>query len=139
MLTSTIDGDAEIYFYQLIKDTGASIFFNLTDNGVPDYEPQFSPNGEKILFTSLRDGNPEIYVMGSFGTDQTNLSDNPARDIDASWYGDNKIIFSANRNGNHSIFMMDGDGSNQEEIFSIVDHDLLSPSPSPGGGLIFFF
>ncbi len=136
VLTSTIDGDAEIYFYQLIKDTGVSIFFNLTDNGVPDYEPQISPNGEKILFTSLRDGNPEIYVMGLFGTDQTNLSDNSARDIDASWYGDNKIIFSSNRNGNHSIFMMDGDGSNQEEIFSIVDHDLLSPSPSPGGGLI---
>ena len=31
-LTSAIDGDAEIYFYQLIKGTGASIFFNLLSN-----------------------------------------------------------------------------------------------------------
>ena len=135
-LTSAIDGDAEIYFYQLIKGTGASIFFNLTDNVTHDYEPQFSPNGEKILFTSLRDGNPEIYVMGSFGTDQTNLSDNDANDIDASWYGDNKIIFSSNRSGKHSIYMMNSDGSNQEEILSIADHNLVSPSPSPGGGII---
>ncbi len=33
-----------------------------------------------VAFTSMRDGNPEIYVMRSDGTDVTRLSNNPATD-----------------------------------------------------------
>jgi hypothetical protein len=38
-----------------------------------------------IRFTSNRDGNIEIYVMNADGTGQTNLTNNPPDDYDASW------------------------------------------------------
>ncbi len=39
----------------------------------------------KIAFSSDRDGNQEIYVMNADGTNQTNLTNNPANDSSPSW------------------------------------------------------
>ena len=36
--------------------------------------PVWSPDGKRIAFTSERDGNAEIYVMGSDGSQQTRLT-----------------------------------------------------------------
>src|SRR3712207_7269861 len=47
---------------------------NLTKNAALDRFPAVSPDGTKIAFTSLRDGNLEIYVMNADGSNQTNLS-----------------------------------------------------------------
>lgn len=41
--------------------------------------------GNKIAFASDRDGNYEIYVMNADGTDQVNLTNNPADDSDPDW------------------------------------------------------
>jgi len=35
----------------------------------------------KIAFMSVRDGNPEIYIMGIDGTGQTNLTNNKSKDL----------------------------------------------------------
>ena len=40
----------------------------LTNNAASDAYPVFSPDGQKIAFTSTRDGNSEIYVMNADGT-----------------------------------------------------------------------
>ena len=37
---------------------------NLTNNPADDRSPSWSPDGKRIAFTSDRDGNREIYVMG---------------------------------------------------------------------------
>ena len=47
---------------------------------VPAAEPRWSPDGRRIAFRNARDGNWEIYVMNADGTEQRNLSRNPARD-----------------------------------------------------------
>ena len=39
----------------------------------------------KIAFNSDRDGNGEIYVMNADGTEQKNLTNNPAQDWFPSW------------------------------------------------------
>jgi hypothetical protein len=39
----------------------------------------------KIAFHSNRDGNAEIYVMNADGSEQTNLTNNPAHDMFPSW------------------------------------------------------
>ena len=44
-----------------------------------------APTTPKILFTSSRDGNSEIYMMNPDGSEQVNLTQHRASDISAVW------------------------------------------------------
>jgi len=57
----------------------------LTDNEADDVFPKWSPDGQKITFHSLRDGNWEIYVMNADGSNVIRLTENPADDGYADW------------------------------------------------------
>ena len=48
----------------------------LTTNSAHEVDPSWSPDGTRIVFTSSRDMNFEIYVMNTDGTVQTNLTKN---------------------------------------------------------------
>lgn len=45
----------------------------LTDAAGPDRFPRWTRDG-RIIFTTVRDGNEEVYIMNADGTDQTNLT-----------------------------------------------------------------
>lgn len=45
----------------------------------------YSPDGQKVVFASNRDGNNEIYIMNKDGTQQTRLTINSADDSGAVW------------------------------------------------------
>ena len=69
---------------------------------------------QKVAFVSNRDGNNEIYLMNADGTDQENLTKNPAEDGRGShsWSPDgSKIAWVTNRDGNWEIYVMNADGS----------------------------
>ena len=51
----------------------------LTADPAADYDPSFSPDGHHIVFESERDGNREIYVMGSDGSNPTPSDRRPGR------------------------------------------------------------
>ena len=44
-----------------------------------------APTTPKILFTSTRDGNHEVYMMNPDGSEQVNLTQHPATDLEAAW------------------------------------------------------
>ncbi|MGH2606072.1 MAG: TolB family protein, partial [Anaerolineales bacterium] len=54
-------------------------------NSLGNKEPAYSRDGEWIAFTSTRDQNPEIYVMTFAGEEETNITKNPARDMQPDW------------------------------------------------------
>ncbi len=96
-------------------------------------EPFWSPDGKKIVFTSMRDGQSDIYVMNSDGTDQKNLTHHPAGDSEPQWSPDgSKILFISNRTGTGRIFTMKPDGS---EIMELTHTGVLefTPAWSPSG------
>ncbi len=68
----------------------------------------------RIVFTSVRDGNLEIYVMDADGGNQENLTNHPAYDYNPDWSPDGtKIAFVSDRNGDRTqIYLMDADGKN---------------------------
>ena len=79
-----------------------------------------APTTPKILFTSTRDGNREVYMMNPDGSEQVNLTQHPAGDLGAVWSltGD-KILFVSDRQGTRvrDLYLMDPDGSNIRRVF----------------------
>ena len=55
------------------------------DNLAEDKHPTWSPDGGQIAFTSNRDGDREIFVMGVDGSNPTNLTDNSVDDWAPHW------------------------------------------------------
>jgi Tol biopolymer transport system component len=92
----------------------------------------------KIVFTTTRDGNFEIYVMNADGTGQGRLTDNAADDYNPAWSPDGtKIAFASNRDGNFEIYVMHADGSGQTRITNNPGSD-VEPAWSPDGSKIAF-
>ena len=93
----------------------------------------------RVVFTSRRDANNEIYVMDADGGNQENLTNNPAYDADPDWSPDGtKITFVSSRDGGVSqIHVMDADGKN---LIRLTDgrRGKGDPSWSPDGQAIAF-
>src|SRR2546421_12939872 len=73
----------------------------LTNNAAGDGEPSWSPDGQRIVFTTYRTPNAAIYVMNADGSGQTQLTSGAAApDAKPSWSPDGRqIAFQSARAG----------------------------------------
>ena len=79
-----------------------------------------APTTPKILFTSARDGNYEIYMMNPDGSEQVNLTQHRADDLQAVWSPTGEqILFVSDRQGTRArdLYLMDADGTNVRRVF----------------------
>ncbi len=130
----SINGDLDIY----VMDMAQSVLTRLTDNSEADYQPDWSPDGQKILFVSTRNGNRDIYVMNSDGTGQVQLTDSPADDEWPDWSPDGqKIVFTSERDGDARLYIMNSDGNVLRRLTNSPGQDLY-PAWSPDGRRIAF-
>ena len=83
----------------------------------PSVRPAWSPEGRKLLFVSVRDGNREIYVINSDGSGQRRLTRNRASDSSPAWSPDSRrIAFISTRGGLRGIYVMNADRSQQRKL-----------------------
>ena len=76
----------------------------LTTNKKDDLSPAWSPNGQRIAFSSDRTGAGDIYVMNANGSSQTRLTDVGAIEVEPDWSPDGtKLAFSTNGHGSSNF------------------------------------
>uniref|UniRef100_A0A7C4TGY3 DUF5050 domain-containing protein n=1 Tax=candidate division WOR-3 bacterium TaxID=2052148 RepID=A0A7C4TGY3_UNCW3 len=112
---SNIDGDEEIYLYDLKNDTT----IKLTDNTYTDFSPSFSPKGNEIVYVTDRDKNWEIYKISLKDKFALRLTKNKFWDGFPSFTPDGgHIVFSSKRNGSEDIYIMNSNGTNERLLFA---------------------
>lgn len=119
-------------FYQNINSAEAK---NIASQGNGNYyDPDLSPDGNKILFVN----NGDIYITNTDGSDLNKITDTQNND-DPSWTPDGSgILFTSTRLPNASkIFLLDLATNNIEEIHTNQEK-IVNPVFSPDGKKIAF-
>ena len=92
-----------------------------------------APETAKVVFTSRRDGNFEIYSMNPDGSDQINLTQHRAKDFAPVWSPTGEqILFVSDRGGIEDLYVMDADGTNVHQVFRKLIGRVF-PTWSPDG------
>ena len=141
-----------------VADIDGSNLRQLTTEDGYDAEATFSPTGDRIIFTSTRDGDLELYSMAPDGSDVQRLTDRIGYDGGAFYSPDgSKIIWRAHypepgpeaddylalleqgliRPGELDIYVMDADGSNQRQVTDVGGAS-FAPYWHPDGDRILF-
>ena len=104
-----------------------------------DYEAEYSPDGSKIVFVSMRSGTAEILICDGDGQNQRQISPiDRAMGGAPKWSPDgSKIVFDARTEGHADIFIVNADGGGQQRITKSESDDIV-PCWSADGDWIFF-
>ncbi len=141
-----------------MADKDGNNLVQLTNSGKYDAEATISPKGDKIIFTSTRDNDPELYIMDLDGSNQKRLTFEKGYDGGAFFSPDgNKIVFRASRPKTDEeltdydelvkygyvrptileIFVMDADGKNMKQVTNLGKAS-FAPFFHPDGKRIIF-
>lgn len=70
-------------------------------------QPQWSPEGDRLLFSSNRDDDWEIFVHELESGKNQQLTNNTVQDMTPSWLADGMIVFASDRTGEWAWYTMD--------------------------------
>ena len=73
--------------------------------GLDDY-PSWSPDGKQNAFTSRRDGNPDIFVMRSDGSNPRNITRGEGMNDFPTWSPTGELTFCSLRDGTWDLYRL---------------------------------
>ncbi len=145
-------------FEIFVADLHGNIVKQLTNSPGYDAEATLSPKGDKIVFTSMRSGDPELYTMNIDGSDVKQITNGLGYDGGAFFSPDGKkLVFRASRPATEAdvkiykdllndglvmptemeLFICDVDGKNLKQVTHLGGAN-WAPFFSPDGKKIIF-
>ncbi len=129
------EGNLEIC---ILEVSGSEPVRLLTEDLAEDWEPAWSPDGNRLAFVSNRSGEPQIYVVGTDGVGLTCLTEGAGRNWSPAWSPDGtRLAFVSDRDGQAEVYIMEADGLNPTRLTDDLAHD-LDPAWSPDSSRIAF-
>jgi len=77
--------ESEIVRYHYDQELEQKIFVDLTDNDFADEHPRIDPMSERIVFSSNRNGNYDLFIMDEDGGNVVQITSSPEDDIRPDW------------------------------------------------------
>ena len=104
-----------------------------------DFDPDLHSDGRTMVFASTRNSeHPDIFIKDVDGYAITQLTSDPADDIQPRFSPDGEsIVFCSNRGGNWDLWLVKRDGTELTQLTHGVS-DEIAPCFSPDGQLIAF-
>ena len=131
---STQTGNKEIY----VMDWDGNNPLPLTKNGSINMNPDFSPEGYDIIFTSYKRGNPDLYRRALSNPVEVAVSTRKGLNITGSWSPDgSKIALALSKDGDAEIYTLNRDGSHPVRLTTNPALDLY-PTWAPDGKRLAF-
>lgn len=135
--TASINGFDRI----LVLDLNKKRIETLIDGPGNNSYPRWSPSGDKLVFTSDRDKNDEIYLADADGSNQIRLTSNTLIDDNADWMPDGKsIVYMAEmpksgKSLHTNLFSLDIESRQSKKLTDFSGKN-STPSVSPKGNFI---
>lgn len=130
--TNPVNSDGTRDFEIFTMDLSGGNVFQVTNNGVLDSGPKWSPDCSTISYNSLDTGGSlDVHRVDADGTGDVNLTNTPGVfDAFSAWSPDGtRIVFSTNRDVNFEIYTMsavDGSGLQRLTFTGLGEADLRS-------------
>lgn len=111
---------------------------SFTEEGA-DFDPDINSAGTHLVFASTRNSeNPDLYVKAVDGTAITQLTSDPAAEVEPAFSPNGRFVaFASNRSGNWDIYVQDIAGGQAVRVTD-APGDEIHPSWSPDGAQLVY-
>jgi Tol biopolymer transport system component/DNA-binding winged helix-turn-helix (wHTH) protein len=122
LISSRVDSNFHLNVYQTDRPNSGPMVLAKAST------VNFAPTG-RIVFSSPRTGNEEIWSINADGSDERQLTRTSSDDVSPVVSADNNLIFFAsNRTGKLQIWKMNQDGTNQTQVTQVEGGSPLAVS-----------
>jgi len=134
-MVGNVGGRKDIY----VCDADGANLVRITNDGTPCLTPRWSPDGNSIVYTSMRNGFPDVYLIDMRTYERRRISDFPGLNSGAVFSPDGgTLALVLSKDGNPELYTMSLRGGRITRITRTPRVAEASPSWSPDGGRIVF-